>query len=178
MNQCRSLRYGALLVTALIGASACGPRNSRSSPITADHSLSAQISGQVHEAHLRTSCIDVKWLVSSLGVLAGTQPLSSRAQIRSAVAGGRTDEVVVVGNDESIAAIQRFIAGSCERSPSDVEVVPLTHATASSVARTVTRSADPGVLIIADDPTNSIVLQGTAGQRDRVRKAVMALDVP
>jgi general secretion pathway protein D len=105
-------------------------------------------------------------------------PRRAGTGIQSVFAEKRTADLVVDGSYEAIAAIKTFISEACARAPSDIEVVPLLHASASKVARAVTRAADPGVRIIAEDTTNSILLQGGAAQRERVRSVIATLDVP
>jgi general secretion pathway protein D len=88
------------------------------------------------------------------------------------------------GNVERLVSLIRRIDTA---SDSDVEVIPLRHASAAEVARTLTsleaNNAAPGTpgtaqKMIADERTNSILLSGDRGQRLRMRSLIAHLDTP
>jgi general secretion pathway protein D len=86
------------------------------------------------------------------------------------------------GNVERLISLIRRIDTS---SDAEVEVIPLRHAAAAEVARTLsTLEAAPGAApggnakLVADDRTNSILLSGDRAQRLRLRSLVAHLDTP
>lgn len=66
----------------------------------------------------------------------------------------------------------------------EVEVIPLRHASAAEVVRTLnllTRNNDPGAaqaVLVADDRTNSVLLGGDKASRLRLRTLITHLDTP
>src|SRR5690606_29109607 len=90
------------------------------------------------------------------------------------------------GNVDRLQALVRRIDAA---SDAEVEVIPLRHAGAAEVARTLgaleqggaggTAAAQPGgSRMIADDRTNSILLSGDPSQRLRLRTLIAHLDTP
>ena len=103
------------------------------------------------------------------------------------VAHGGSNTLVITdraGNVERLVSLIRRIDTA---SDADVEIIPLRHASAAEVARTLTSltagAAVPGApgnaqKMIADDRTNSILLSGDRGQRLRMRSLIAHLDTP
>ncbi|HET8900121.1 MAG TPA: type II secretion system secretin GspD [Rhodanobacteraceae bacterium] len=87
------------------------------------------------------------------------------------------------------ASVVRRLRGIIQRvdtaSDAQVEVIPLQHADAAELARTLTRldgqseAATPGgVKVLADTRTNSILLSGDKSRRLRLRTLITHLDTP
>ena len=88
------------------------------------------------------------------------------------------------GNIDRLASIVGRIDTS---SDSDVEVIPLQHASAAEVARTLsgldaaaaqTPLAGASLKMVADERTNSVLLSGDKAQRLRYRTLIAHLDTP
>jgi general secretion pathway protein D len=86
------------------------------------------------------------------------------------------------GNVERIAALVARIDTS---SDSEVEVIPLRHAGAATVARTLAGLEAPGAAgapnpprLLADERSNSLLLAGDRAQRLRLRTLIAHLDAP
>lgn len=136
---------------------------------------------QVHEERVRLLCPAAKDLASAIEKLVREDPEIAGGRIQSVVLDHRTSELVVVGTGAGIANATRFTARACDPPPADskgVEVIPLIHAAASDVVHAVGPAAASDVRVIADVPTNSIVLEGTPEQRAWLRRAIVTLDVP
>jgi general secretion pathway protein D len=95
----------------------------------------------------------------------------------------------IAGNVERVADIIRRMDRASDE---EVEIIPLQHASATEVVRTVTtleqaktqaaagQGAQAGTpaRLVADERTNSILLSGDKGSRLRLRALVMHLDTP
>ncbi len=87
------------------------------------------------------------------------------------------------GNVDRLTSIIRRIDTSADV---EVEVIPLRHASASEVGRTILAleppsgaTAAPGAMkLIADERTNSVLLSGDRAQRLRMRALIAHLDTP
>jgi len=133
---------------------------------------------------LVTRIIDLKH-VSAQEMMALLRPLMP--QQAHLAAHGASNSLLVAdraGNLERIAAIIRRIDVA---SDSEIEVLPLRHASAAEVARTLAalEQANAGVgaaaappRVLADERTNSLLLSGDRAQRLRARSLVVHLDTP
>ena len=133
---------------------------------------------------LVTQVIEVKH-VSAQELVTLLRPLMP--QQGHLIAHGNSNSLLVTdraGNVERLRSIIRRIDTSADV---EVEVIPLRHASASEVGRTVLAlepqsggiAAAPGAMkLIADARTNSILLSGDRAQRLRMRALVAHLDTP
>jgi type II secretory pathway component GspD/PulD (secretin) len=100
--------------------------------------------------------------------------------VRAVLVDGATAELVVVATDAGVAAVRRLLAPGCTDAPAEdarVEVVPLAHARANSVVHTLTPMAPRGARIVPDEPTNALVISGSAAERATVIALAKSLDV-
>ncbi|MGQ0799375.1 MAG: type II secretion system secretin GspD [Pseudomarimonas sp.] len=133
---------------------------------------------------LVTQVIEVKH-VSAQELVTLLRPLMP--QQGHMIAHGNSNSLLVTdraGNVERLRSIIRRIDTSADV---EVEVIPLRHASAAEVGRTVlalepqsgAAAAAPGAMkLIADARTNSILLSGDRAQRLRMRALVAHLDTP
>jgi len=103
------------------------------------------------------------------------------------IAHGNSNSLLVTdraGNVDRLTSIIRRIDTSADVA---VEVIPLRHASASEVGRTVlalepsssaTSPTPGGMKLIADERTNSVLLSGDRAQRLRMRALIAHLDTP
>ncbi|SDD55251.1 type II secretion system secretin GspD [Aquimonas voraii] len=132
-----------------------------------------------------TRIIDLKH-VSAQEMIALLRPLMPQ-QAHIAAHGGSNSLLVAdrASNLERIAAIIRRIDVAAD---AEVEVIPLRHARASEIARTLlalesgTAQAAGGQAstskVLADERTNSLLLSGDRAQRLRARSLIVHLDTP
>lgn len=132
-----------------------------------------------------TRIIDLKH-VSAQEMMALLRPLMPQ-QAHIAAHGGSNSLLVAdrAANLERIAAIIRRIDVAAD---SEIEVIPLRHARASEIARTLLAlesgaaqaAAGQGSAskVLADERTNSLLLSGDRAQRLRVRSLIVHLDTP
>lgn len=86
----------------------------------------------------------------------------------------------------NIERLQQLIARIDTATDAEVEVIPLRHASAAGVARTLASletgatagTANSGPKLIADERTNSILLSGDRASRLRLRSLIAHLDTP
>lgn len=132
-----------------------------------------------------TRIIDLKH-VSAQEMMALLRPLMPQ-QAHIAAHGGSNSLLVAdrAANLERIAAIIRRIDVAAD---SEIEVIPLRHARASEIARTLL-ALDSGAAqaaagqgsaskVLADERTNSLLLSGDRAQRLRARSLIVHLDTP
>lgn len=102
------------------------------------------------------------------------------------VAHGPSNTLILSDRASVVNRLQEIISRVDTASDAQVEVLPLQHANAVDLARTLTQldsaapAAKPGgsVRILADPRTNSILLSGDKSRRLRLRALIMHLDTP
>ncbi len=101
------------------------------------------------------------------------------------VAHGPSNSLILSDRASVVHRLERIIARVDTASDAHVEVIPLQHANASELARTLTRldgnGADKGpngVNVMADTRTNSILLSGSKSRRLAMRTLITNLDTP
>ncbi len=132
-----------------------------------------------------TRIIDLKH-VSAQEMMNLLRPLMPQ-QAHIAAHGGSNSLLVAdrAANLERIAAIIRRIDVAAD---SEIEVIPLRHARASEIARTLLALEQGGApaaagqgsasKVLADERTNSLLLSGDRAQRLRARSLIVHLDTP
>lgn len=132
-----------------------------------------------------TRIIDLKH-VSAQEMMGLLRPLMPQ-QAHIAAHGGSNSLLVAdrASNLERIAAIIRRIDVAAD---AEVEVIPLRHARASEIARTLLALEQGGAQaaggqasaskVLADERTNSLLLSGDRAQRLRARSLIVHLDTP
>lgn len=186
MNTRSSILCSLLFASGLLALSACAETSTASTgaraPSTGHLPASSPPAAKVEKIHTERIAVgfsDVKKLASMLRDVLDVEGPREGA-IRALMGDESTGDLVVFGTDEGIEQVRRMIAGLSERpseSGTEVEVVPLVHATAANVAHAIRPAANPGAKVIADEPTNSIILRASADERDRLRRVIAALDV-
>lgn len=101
---------------------------------------------------------------------------------------GTSNSLVISDRSGNIDRIEQIIRRIDQAGDSTVEVIPLSHASAAEVARTLNVLGQEGAAaqaagslatrIIADARTNSILLTGDRAQRLRLRTLISHLDTP
>lgn len=101
------------------------------------------------------------------------------------IAHGPSNTLILSDRASVVNRLQEIIARVDTASDAQVEVIPLQHASAVNLARTLTQldsavsKAQPGaVRVIADPRTNSILLSGDKSRRLQLRALIMHLDTP
>ena len=101
------------------------------------------------------------------------------------IANGSSNSLVISDRASNVARIMDIIRRIDTVSEAEVEVIPLSHANASEVARTLTTlagndAAQPNgsAKVFADTRTNSILLSGSKSARLRMRALLAHLDTP
>ncbi|GIX36032.1 MAG: type II secretion system protein D [Lysobacteraceae bacterium] len=99
-----------------------------------------------------------------------------------------SNSLLVTDRAGNVERLETLIARIDKESDTEVEVIPLQHAAAAEVARTLSAleggAAGAGTLaastfrLVADDRTNSILLSGDRSQRLRYRTLIAHLDTP
>ncbi|MGH8263559.1 MAG: type II secretion system secretin GspD [Steroidobacterales bacterium] len=98
-----------------------------------------------------------------------------------------SNTLIISDHANNVSRIMRIIGRIDQGADQDIEVIPLEHASASEVVRvvnslTASQAAEggggPGVRLVADDRTNSVLIGGDKSQRLRVRALVAHLDTP
>lgn len=121
--------------------------------------------------------------VSADEMAALLRPLLSQ-QAHVAAHGGSNSLLVAdrAGNLERISAIIRRVDVAAD---AEIEVIPLRHASAAEIARTLialeqssTPATQAAPRVLADERTNSLLLSGDRAQRLRARSLVVHLDTP
>lgn len=145
----------------------------------------APLAGQSGGDAQLTRIIDLKH-VSAQEMMALLRPLMPQ-QAHIAAHGGSNSLLVAdrASNIERIAAIIRRIDVAAD---SEIEVIPLRHARASEIARTLAALEQGGgqaaagqaspSRVLADERTNSLLLSGDRAQRLRARSLIVHLDTP
>ena len=95
--------------------------------------------------------------------------------------------LIVTDRADNVARVMRLVAQLDRPGQSGISVIPLQHAAAEDVARTINElqeppagaeSAMPQARVVADVRTNSILLAGDSAAQARVRTLIGRLDVP
>lgn len=102
------------------------------------------------------------------------------------VAHGASNTLILSDRASVVQRLRQIISRVDTASDARVEVIPLQHANATEVARTLTRLTESGpgtpsgssVDIVADTRTNSILLSGNKSRRLRLRTLILHLDTP
>jgi general secretion pathway protein D len=97
-----------------------------------------------------------------------------------------SNSILVSDRAGNVARLMALIARMDTASDAEVEVIPLRHASAAEVARTLATlegggaapAAATGAKLIADERTNSILLSGDRAGRLRLRTLIAHLDTP
>lgn len=99
---------------------------------------------------------------------------------------GDSNTLLVTDRASNVARLERIVARIDRSADAEIEVIPLQHANATEIARTLTSleqgatPTSPGsaVKLVADARTNSVLLSGDRAQRLRLRTLVAHLDTP
>jgi general secretion pathway protein D len=132
-----------------------------------------------------TRIIDLKHL-SAQEMTALLRPLMP--QQAHIAAHGASNSLLVADRAANIERIEAIIRRIDVASDAAVEVIPLRHASAAEVARTLAAleqgnaaagaAAAPPPKVLADERTNSLLLSGDRAQRLRARSLIIHLDTP
>jgi general secretion pathway protein D len=102
------------------------------------------------------------------------------------IAHAASNSLVVSDRESNVERLASIVARIDTATDAEVEVIPLQHASAADLARTLTllaqdKGAQPAgqeVRVLADTRTNSILLSGNQSARLRMRALVAHLDTP
>lgn len=115
--------------------------------------------------------------VSALEVVNVLRPLLPQGQ-QLAVHGG-SNAIIISDRGGNVARIEAILRRIDTASEGQVEVIPMQHASASEIARTLTLlHGSESSRFIADERSNSILLSGDRGGRLRARTLITHLDTP
>jgi general secretion pathway protein D len=123
--------------------------------------------------------------VSADEVVKLLRPLAPQQATLTATAGN--DAILINDRAGNVDRLVQLIQRMDTVSDSEVEVIPLRHASAAEVARTLATlegggaaagASNSGPKLIADERTNSILLSGDPASRLRLRTLVAHLDTP
>lgn len=93
-----------------------------------------------------------------------------------------SSSLIVTDRAGNVARLESIIARLDQASESEIDVVPLRHATAAEVVRTLTllQPANDAAAnkIAADERSNSVLIAGEKGRRLRLRALITNLDTP
>lgn len=93
-----------------------------------------------------------------------------------------SSSLIISDRAGNVARIQSILSRLDQASESEIEVVPLRHANAAEVVRTLTLlnpASDPGsARLAADERSNSVLIGGDRGRRLRLKALVANLDTP
>lgn len=134
---------------------------------------------------LTTRVIDLRHVSATelMPILTQLVPQSGQVSVHQS-----SNSLVITDRAGNIARIEAIIRRIDQASDAAVEVIPLSHANAAEVARTLTLLAAEGAAaqangaaqgrVIADARTNSLLLSGDRAARLRLRTLVGHLDTP
>ncbi|MCX7557552.1 type II secretion system secretin GspD [Xanthomonadaceae bacterium JHOS43] len=121
--------------------------------------------------------------VSADDVVKLLRPLAPQQATFTANPGNNS--ILISDRAGNVERLMQLIRRMDTASDAEVEVIPLRHASAAEVARTLTTldggaggAAASGPKLIADERTNSILLSGDRANRLRLRSLVAHLDTP
>lgn len=93
-----------------------------------------------------------------------------------------SSSLIISDRAGNVARIQSILSRLDQASESEIEIIPLRHANASEVVRTLTLlnpPSDPGsARLAADERSNSVLIGGDRGRRLRLKALVANLDTP
>lgn len=93
-----------------------------------------------------------------------------------------SSSLIITDRAGNVARIESIIRRLDQASESEIDVVPLSHANASEIVRTLTMlqpaNDAAGNKIAADERTNSILIAGDKGRRLRLKALIANLDTP
>lgn len=93
-----------------------------------------------------------------------------------------SSSLIITDRAGNVARIENIIRRLDQASESEIDVVPLSHANASEIVRTLTMlqpaNDAAGNKIAADERTNSILIAGDKGRRLRLKALIANLDTP
>jgi type II secretory pathway component GspD/PulD (secretin) len=121
---------------------------------------------------------DVDQVASALVEVLQVHEASSDGSVRALLVDHDTNELIVVGTEPGIARVRSILSPAITEQGAGVRVLPLDHARAEDVARSIDRLADPGVVVIADHATNSVVVRGGSDAQERIASLVDEMDGP
>jgi general secretion pathway protein D len=132
---------------------------------------------------LVTRVITLKYVSASELLPILTQLVPQSGQIAPHQA---SNSLIITDRAGNLARIEQIVRRIDQASDAAVEVIPLQHANASEMARTLAllgedKPAVPGAAaakVIADGRTNSLLLSGDRGGRLRLRTMISHLDTP
>ena len=115
--------------------------------------------------------------VAALEVVNVLRPLLPQGQ-QIAVHGG-SNAIIISDRAGNVARIEAILRRIDTASEGQVEVIPLRHASAGEIARTLTTlHGGESTKFIADERSNAILLSGDRGGRLRARTLISHLDTP
>lgn len=121
--------------------------------------------------------------VSADDVVKLLRPLAPQQATFTANPGNNS--ILISDRAGNVERLMQLIRRMDTASDAEVEVIPLRHASAAEVARTLTTldggaggAASTGPRLIADERTNSILLSGDRANRLRLRSLIAHLDTP
>ncbi len=92
-----------------------------------------------------------------------------------------SNSLLIADRAANVQRLEQLIARIDRAADTDVEVIPLQHANAAELARTLAQlypSAQGAQTVVADERTNTLLLTGDPSQRLRVRALISHLDTP
>jgi len=192
MNQLQSTTIGLILAGSLLALPACTaaggavatrpPAPASAHPRDKGAAPAAGVA-EIHAERIPVAFADVEALAAILQDIFGVRgPGDGEGPVRAILVDDRTRDLIVFGTDEGIARVRKLLAPACDPAAAadgeGVEVVPLAHAAATEILHVVAPMAGPRTLLMADEPTNSLVIRGVPEQRERLRRVIAALDLP
>jgi general secretion pathway protein D len=95
---------------------------------------------------------------------------------------GPSNSLVLAGRGSDVERIVQIVRRLDVSSQSDVELIPLAHANAMEVVRTINQlnpsAPDSNGRLVADERTNGILLGGEKSRRLKLRALIASLDTP
>lgn len=96
---------------------------------------------------------------------------------------GGSNSLVLTERQGNIERLKRIIHRIDTESDDDIEMIPLQHANASDMSRTLGNflkadASGQGIRMMADERTNTILLSGPKAQRMKLRATIAHLDTP
>jgi hypothetical protein len=173
-----------LAVPALFALAACAaPGSSASPPITAERATTSRPAPVAADLDaLRSHRVSVRHAEAGevAAMLRHVLDVSRSRDVRAILEVPGSSEIVVVGTDAGVARVVRMLTPDVAATPEErgVEVLALQHADARKMASAMEQVAPHDTDLVADEPTNSIVIQGPPASRRRVVELARQLDRP
>ena len=141
-------------------------------------SIDVRESGPIRSERIPVAFDDAKRVASLVERALVESP--QRGEIRAVLVDDRTGELVVLGTQAGIAQVRAFLSpGLVSAEGTDaVEVIRLAHADAREVAGLAARMVPARVRIEPDAALNAVIVSGDAPSRERVKQAIVVLDIP